>query len=80
MPGEIQIYLNEGGLSQKARLLGSHCHDSEGTREAQRGESLVIAEIHFSFSLNMRRCFISFSVQMTRSPAQQEKVRRKTQA
>lgn len=50
MPVEIQIYLNKGGLSRKAWLLGSHCHDTEGTSKAQRGESLVIAEIHFSFS------------------------------
>lgn len=40
-------------MSQKAWLLGSHCHDSEGTSEAQRGESLIIADIHFSFSLKM---------------------------
>lgn len=80
MPVEIQIYLNKGGLSWKAWLLGSHCHDSEGSSEAQRAESLVIAEIHFLFSLKMSLYFIFFSVQMTRSPAQQEKVCRKTQA
>lgn len=61
--------MSKAGWSQKAWLLGSHCHDSEGTSEAQRGESLIIAEIHFSFSLKMS-CF--FSIQMTRSLVQQE--------
>lgn len=77
MPVEIQIYLNKAGLSWKAPLLGSHCHDSEGASEVQRGESLVIAEIHFSFSLKTSLYF--FPVWMTRSPAQQEEVSRKTQ-
>lgn len=60
MPVEIQTYLNKGGLSWKAWLLGSHCHDSEGTSEAQGAESLVIAEIHFLFSLKMSLYFIFF--------------------
>lgn len=54
--------MSKAGWSQKAWLLGSHCHDSEGTSEAQRGESLIIAEIHFSFSLKMS-CFFLYRLQ-----------------
>lgn len=60
MPVEIQICINNAGLSRKAWLLGSHCHDSEGTSEAQRGESLIIVAIHFSSSLKMNLFFFLY--------------------
>lgn len=77
MLSEIQISISEVGLSEKEWLLGSHCHDSEGTSNSRRNESLIIAKICFSLSLNMS---LFFPIQMTRSPAQQEKACRKTQA
>lgn len=53
MLSEIQISISEVGLSEKEWLLGSHCHDSEGTSNSRRNESLIIAKIRFSLSLKM---------------------------